>query len=72
MDESQTELYSTGYPSFDWEMDFSNRTDGTCKKIEAVTDVRFTLPVPDTFMNNDPEQPYPEEFKLEFELAYKQ
>jgi len=71
MDESHTELYSSGYPSFDWDMDFSNRADGTCKKIEAETSVRFTLPIPSTFRNNDPELPYPEQFKLEFELAYK-
>jgi len=72
VDESQTELYSTGYPSFDWGMDFSNRINGTCKRIEATTETRFTIPVPTRFFNNDPEKPCPEEFKLEFELAYKQ
>lgn len=71
VDENHTELYSSGYPSFDWDMDFSNRTDGTCKRIEAETSVRFTLPIPSKFRNSDPEQPYPEQFKLEFELAYK-
>ena len=72
VDESQTELYSSGYPSFDWSMDFSNRTSGTCKRIEATTETRFSIPVPTRFFDNDPMKPYPEEFKLEFELAYKQ
>ena len=71
IDESQTELYSTGYPSFDWDMDFSNREDGTCKRMEATTEARFTIPVPTSFINSDPEKPNPEQFKLEFELAYK-
>ena len=71
VDESQTELYSMGYPSFDWDMDYSNRNDGTCKRIEATTDDRLTLRVPTEFYNGDPEKPYPEEFKLEFGLAYK-
>ena len=72
VDESQTELYSTGYPSFDWDMDFSNRTDGTCKRMETTTETKFTVPVPTSFINSDPEKPNPEQFKLEFELAYKQ
>jgi len=71
VDESRTELYSSGYPSFDWSMDFKKRADGTCKRMEAITDVKFTLPVPSKFNNNDPEDPCFEEFKLEFELAYK-
>ena len=71
MDESHTELYSSGYPSFDWDTDFTNRADGTCKKIEAETSVRFTLSIPNTFYDNDPGRPYPEQFKLDFELAYK-
>lgn len=71
VDESQTELYSSGYPSFDWDMDYSNRSDGSCKRIEATTDVRLALQIPTKFEDNDPERPYPEEFKLEFELAYK-
>lgn len=71
VDENHTELYSSGYPSFDWDTDFSNRADGTCKKIEAETSARFILSVPSKFRDNDPEQPYPTQFKLEFELAYK-
>jgi len=71
VDESRTELYSSGYPSFGWETDFSNRADGTCKRIEAITSARFILPAPSRFRDNDPEQPYPTQFKLEFELAYK-
>lgn len=71
VDEKRTELYSSGYPSFGWGMDFSTRTDGTCKRIDAETSVRFTLLVPSKFHYNDPELPYLEQFKLEFELAYK-
>lgn len=72
VDESQTELYSTGYPSFGWDMDFSDRASGTCKRIEATTETRFTIPIPARFINNDPMKPYSEEFKLELELVYKQ
>lgn len=71
IDENRTELYSSGYPSFDWDMDFSNRIDGTCKRIDAEASVRFTLPIPSKFDSSDPLQPCPEQFKLEFELAYK-
>jgi len=71
VDESKTELYSAGYPSFDWDLDFSTRSDGTCKRIEAVTEDRYTLPVPDQFYGGDPEKPYPVEFKLDFSLFYE-
>jgi len=71
VDDDRTSLDSISLPFLDWDTEVKNRNDGTCKRIEAETFTRFTLPVPTFFYNYDPEQPSPVELRLDFELAYK-
>lgn len=70
VNEDKTYLDSYSSPYFDWDMEFLNRDDGTCKRIEALADTRFDLPIPSEFYDSDPERPYPYELRLEFELVY--
>ena len=57
-------------PYWDWDIGVKTRkTDGTCVRIDADADVRYTLPVPDKFDNEG--KPVPESFKLTFELVYE-
>jgi len=62
-------LDSYGVPSLNWETEVSERSDGTCRKIKAVTNAKLTLPVPSGY-NNRPECPNAYELRLEFELYY--
>jgi len=70
VDDKKTSFDSISIPFLDWDVDVKNRSDGTCKRIEVETSTRFTLPVPTSFYNNDPEQPVPVELRLDFELVY--
>ena len=71
VDDSKTSLDSISSPFLDWDTEVKNRNDNTCKRIEATTFTRLTLPIPVSFYNNDPEQPVPTELRLDFGLVYK-
>ena len=64
------DFYGEGYSPFDWDIEVKTRTDGTCKRIQVTTEDKYTLPAPaDGTIDTDVDLV---EFKLTFELAYKQ
>lgn len=70
VDADKVYLDNYGSPVLDWETEVSERSDGTCRKIEAKTGAKFTLPVPNDYRSENPECPIPYELRLEFELYY--
>ncbi|NCN28726.1 hypothetical protein GW915_14285, partial [bacterium] len=70
VDADKTYLDNYRAPFLDWGITVSERSDGTCRSIKAVSGIKFTLPIPEGFIGT-PENPYPYEMRLMFELYYK-